>query len=841
MTLQPRSMLRALALGSLLALVAAAPAPSQAQVTVRRHPVGWDRIARPPLPQPVRAADGSVYVPQALKEFPTIVFDNHVIDEDAVEMSPAAVQAARVSGGALPDRTSNVGANVRANDTSGDPAGSTQSETSIAALGSNLVAGWNDGKNFSVSPGGTGYASSNNGGLTWTDGGVLPVPSSTAKHEGDPALTNDNAGNFYFSDLYTPDNDVTSAIAVCHGTFSGGVIVWNMPVMVATTATDFLDKEWIGADKVGGNVYCTWTHFLAAGGNFIEFSRSIDNGTTWSPPLALTNPAVESVQGSRVVVGPSGEVQVIYFVFDRASSNNYMRARRSTDGGLTWGPEVTLPTGPSGIISGYGSGPAGFNRAGGIGFPSLTIDRTGGSNNGRVYATWEETVNFYFDPLGTLGPVSEVEGNDTPATANAITIGQTVNGVMSSTADQDWFSFTGTQGQTVILYMTPGSPTAGDAFLRLFAGGGATANRTQLSYIGYGTGLCVYTLPYTGTYYFRVLANSVNVGNYVVYTGLDTPDPGDEVAHDTRDVIFQSSPDGVVWDARRVINDDARRFDNAFPEVAVDQTGQVYVDWYDHRGDPLGINTDIYYARSSNGGVTFLPSVKVNDGPPVNWSLVSSNLAPNMGDYSNLVADGCDVYANFADGRQGTPDSWVATINDCATPTIISLVQAQAEPDHVDLGWYSGGGSVVATVYRRAPGSDWVALGTVRTDGTGNLRFRDVNVQPGAQYDYRIGVQGTAGMEFFGQTSVTVPVTAALAIQRVSNPSVGDLTVSFTLPRSDPATIQLLDVSGRALKSVGVTASGQARLSGDGITSGVYWVRLTQRGHSVTARTVFIR
>ena len=115
-------------------------------------------------------------------------------------------------------------ANVRVNDTSADPSGSTQSETTIAALGLNLVAGWNDGKNFSVSPGGTGYASSNNGGLTWTDGGVLPVPSATARHEGDPVLTNDNAGNFYFADLYTPDNSVTSAVAVCRGNFSGGVI-----------------------------------------------------------------------------------------------------------------------------------------------------------------------------------------------------------------------------------------------------------------------------------------------------------------------------------------------------------------------------------------------------------------------------------------------------------------------------------------------------------------------------------------------------------------------------------------------------------------------------------------
>jgi len=84
-------------------------------------------------------------------------------------------------------------------------------------------------------------------------------------------------------------------------------------------------------------------------------------------------------------------------------------------------------------------------------------------------------------------------------------------------------------------------------------------------------------------------------------------------------------------------------------------------------------------------------------------------------------------------------------------------------------------------------------------------------------------------------------VSDQLAIQRVSNPIVGDLKVSFTLPRSEPATIQLLDVSGRTVESVRVTASGQASLSGNGLTSGVYWVKLTQGARTAMARTVYIK
>jgi hypothetical protein len=240
--------------------------------------------------------------------------------------------------------------------------------------------------------------------------------------------------------------------------------------------------------------------------------------------------------------------------------------------------------------------------------------------------------------------------------------------------------------------------------------------------------------------------------------------------------------------------------------------------------------------------VTFVPGGKINDGPAINWSNVASNLAPNMGDYSNLVADGLNVYANFADGRQGTPDSWVAVINDFATPTLISLVQANAAPDHVELAWFGANdGSVVATVYRRQENTDWRAIADIHADGTGMLTFRDTAIQAGARYEYRIGVSGMDGMQYFGDTWVVVPAAAELAIRQVTSPVTGDLQFNYTLPRNGPATIRLFDVTGRAIASVQVASSGQTSLGGRGLDSGVYWVRLTQGARSVTARTVFIK
>src|SRR4029078_1002313 len=133
------------------------------------------------------------------------------------------------------------------------------SETHMAALGTKIVAAWNDGLNGFVSPGGTGYSYSSDGGLTFTDGGVPPVNSGSAVREGDPVVAVDNAGNFYLADLYTTNNTTNSSIAVTRGTFSGSTFTWSAPVLVASTTSDFLDKEWLAVDRTNGTIYVTWT------------------------------------------------------------------------------------------------------------------------------------------------------------------------------------------------------------------------------------------------------------------------------------------------------------------------------------------------------------------------------------------------------------------------------------------------------------------------------------------------------------------------------------------------------------------------------------------------------
>ena len=613
------------------------------------------------------------------------------------------------------------GPNVRINGLGG-PVNNGESETSIAAIGSKLVAGWNDGQFFGVQPGFTGYGYSTDGGATWTDGGGLPVASTTDVYYGDPVVAADPAGHFYFASLYRPTT-TTRAISVNHATFAGAAPAWSLPVIVASSTVDDLDKEWIAVDPVNGNVYVAYVRFMAAGQR-LEFSRSTNHGSTWSAPILLTDPSTSGAMSPRIAIGPGGIVYVAYYAAQLPLYDDYERIRASTNGGLSFGPEYNI--GGRSFFNNYFSGPAGYNRERMVAHVSLAVDRTSGPDRGRLYAVWQEMPNIYEDVLGTTGTTNEVESNGSSATATSFTLGRTVQGSLADVNDQDWFSFIGVAGQTVILYMQPNaSPCNG--FLRMYAGGGGTANRCAYSHFSDGTAIVVYTLPTTATYYLRVLNWDLvpaNVGAYTISTGVHGPDPLD-LARDQRDVMFSTSSNGgTTWTPPVVVNDDPARFDNSFPEVAVDGAGRVYVNWYDHRADaPNGILTDLYYTLSWNGGLSFSPSAQINDGGSVNWNLVNSNMFPNMGDYSALIADGVNVYANWADGRSLTPDSYFAKLNGAPT-----AVEPEIEPGSSGLRalpnpssgavtfearghegarmWiYDGGGRRIRTLERSASGA----------------------------------------------------------------------------------------------------------------------------------------
>jgi hypothetical protein len=721
-----------------------------------------------------------------------------------------------------------------------------QCEVSIAANGSNLVATWNDGEGFVSGPSTQGYAYSNNGGVTWVDGGIPPT-TNVGTWTSDPVvIANTSNGDFWYCALCEPSG-TTNGIGLVKGTFVAGVLTWQTPEVVisGSNSSVIYDKEWLAVDPANSNLYVIYSRFTVSGGNittnWIEMRRKVAPLFTWSA-VAQLSAGVDNgrVQGPRVGVGPNSYVWTTWNTIG-SSVLDYLKVRQSTNTGTSWLAEVQAAS----EYTNFGTGAPGFNRGSGFAFPGFAIDRSGGVHNGRAYLTWNESLNFYDDNFPAVPPVkNETESNDTPGTADAFNMGDELNGTISTSTDLDYWSFSGTAGQTVICeFDGTGAPSLDPSF-RLFCSDGSTrlayAEPGQASY-----GLIVFTLPTTATYTLRV-APFAGTGAYVIRTVFAAA--GAERGRDHRDVFTSYSDNGTTWSTPVRVNGDAARYDNWLPEVAVGGDGNVFVAWYDWRDAPdnsCAGRSMVYLSRSSDGGVSW------PDGSPVSdtlsaWTTAYSNIAPNQGDYISLFANATTAFVCWSDGRRGDPDVFMSAVPLGFTPIQVAVSNTHVEPGLVRIEWFSPDGpSFSATVYRRTDGGDWTDLGQVTPDGTGRIVFEDRDVAAATRYHYRLGIREGAEETFAGEVVVDVPGRVELAIEEVRpNPSDRQMWVSVTLPGSGPATLQLIDVGGRLVRDLSVAGPGRRTVdlaAGPRLTPGVYVIRLSQAGVSMVRRVSVVR
>ncbi len=111
-----------------------------------------------------------------------------------------------------------------------------------------------------------------------------------------------------------------------------------------------------------------------------------------------------------------------------------------------------------------------------------------------------------------------------------------------------------------------------------------------------------------------------------------------------------------------------------------------------------------------------------------------------------------------------------------------------------------------------------------------------------------------SGLESARHTLASLPPSSGtangaltFALGRLSaNPSRGDATIAFTLPSSRPASLEVLDVTGRRIWARDVTSFGIGEhrvtlLDGTHTPSGVYFVRLHQGERTATTRLTILR
>jgi hypothetical protein len=178
------------------------------------------------------------------------------------------------------------------------------------------------------------------------------------------------------------------------------------------------------------------------------------------------------------------------------------------------------------------------------------------------------------------------------------------------------------------------------------------------------------------------------------------------------------------------------------------------------------------------------------------------------------------------------------------TPVLVSLVGALAADGTVRVAWQVTG-SLGATVERSSGDDRWQATARLEADGSGRMAYEDHDVEPGHRYGYRLVLSDEGAELRVGEVWVEMPLSARLALRgAVPNPAVAGLQVAFTLPDAGPVRLELYDVGGRlvlARTSILGAGSHVANLGGADLAAGVYLVRLTHGGRSLSSRTSVVR
>jgi hypothetical protein len=304
------------------------------------------------------------------------------------------------------------GTNVRVNDPSTDHFidQTTQSETTIAVSGQNVVVGYNDSAHtlpfLTAASNLTGYSYSTDGGASFTDAGDLPDQPGQINF-GDPWLGADRAGNVYYSTL--AEDGTTGNLLVSVGKSTDGGKTFATPVTASPNSGFYsADKDalTVGPDPANpgqDNVYVAWDDLSFDFTTGVEtlglpVARSTDGGQTYqvsyADQITPTGCSFGQYIGAQPLVDPTNGTLYVFaekFSVDDpdclgAPETTSEWVFKSTDGGQTFGPGTQIaeiqPASPEGFID---LGPGRAMRT--AEFPTAALW------GGTLYVAWNEGHN----------------------------------------------------------------------------------------------------------------------------------------------------------------------------------------------------------------------------------------------------------------------------------------------------------------------------------------------------------------------------------------------------------------------------------------------------------------
>lgn len=238
------------------------------------------------------------------------------------------------------------------------------------------------------------------GGETWT------LVSFGAAQDGlascsrtDPTVAFDADGNVYIG--YFTFNCLSGTRTLIVARSSDGGQTYPQITAAFVDPTDQLDKEIIGTgpdpgDPTQQNVYVAYRLDVGADVQ-IHLTASYDGGLTFPTDEIINDDSIggdDFASFGMPAVGPNGELYVVWDDFSDEPDFSRIMVDVSPDGGATWGADVEIATTEVTRNNANGLPPSGRYTIpaqpdrGVLAVPSIAVDVTGGSNDGRVYVAY---------------------------------------------------------------------------------------------------------------------------------------------------------------------------------------------------------------------------------------------------------------------------------------------------------------------------------------------------------------------------------------------------------------------------------------------------------------------